>query len=77
MSFNLRLTISQKEALSYIGRNRKTGPKIGKGTPCSEYMLRKLKNLGLVMQVDDIILLTYLGERHFTKMHPHSKYRVR
>lgn len=78
MSFNPKLTQAQRAALDYIGRHRKTTPKIGAGTPCSDYMLRRLKRLGLVMMIDPKTpMLTYPGERYFTKMHPHSKFAIK
>lgn len=77
MSFSLKLTQSQRAALDYIGRHRKTNPKIGTGTPCTEYMFNRLKKLGLVRKVGDAVMLTYPGERQFTKIHPYSKWRVK
>lgn len=75
MSYNVKLTQSQRAAIDYIGRCR--GKQVKIGPRLSEYMLRKLKRMGLVMQYADVIMLTYPGERQYTKMHPTSRYRVR
>lgn len=72
----MKLTRTQRAAITHIGRHRRTSPKVGKGQPVSRLMVNKLMRMGLVMKVSDHFMLTYLGERVFTKLHPHSKYKI-
>lgn len=78
-----KLTRAQIEALDRIGRRRKAGVKIGSRPGpgwLSPSMFRKLESLGLVMMQSEsqkLVMLTYPGEKLFTELHPHSKYRVK
>ena len=35
-----------------------------------------IEKMNLVMQTGKVVMLTYPGERHFTQMHPRSKWRI-
>ncbi len=61
------LTSAQIQALSYIHRRRRIGPRVG--SKLSPYMLNKLKQLGLVIEYDGIILLTREGQCELANMH--------
>lgn len=72
----MKLTPIQASAIDYIGRHRKKAAKIGAGTRCSTRTLNQLIQWKLVMWNGSEPMLTYLGEREFTKLHPRSKYRI-
>lgn len=72
----MMLTRAQRAAITHIGRHRRTSPKVGKGQPVSKVMINKLMRMGLVMKNGKTFMLTYLGERQFTRQHPHSKYTI-
>lgn len=70
-----RFTI--EEAIDYIGSHRKTGTKPHlKSCPLAMTMAKQLVKSHLAMWNGDRIMLTYNGERVFTRLHPHSKYRI-
>jgi hypothetical protein len=74
------LTPAERAAIDCIGRHRKTDVKVGAGKLISTRMFNQLQRKGLVMWLNEnrrTLMLTYPGERLFTKMHPHSKYRIR
>lgn len=73
----MKLTPRQLAAIDYIGRHRKSPAKIGARTPCSIRMYNRLAALHLVMPRRQGVMLTYMGEREFTKMHPRSKYKIK
>lgn len=76
----MNLTKDQLNAIDKIGRSRRSRMKIGKGKPISTRMFNTLKKKGLVMWLDEAkkeIMLTYPGERIFTKLHPTSKYKIK
>lgn len=72
----MSLTRTQRVAITYIGRHRRTAPKVGRGQPVSSVTINRLMRLKLVMKNGDAFMLTYLGERQFTKQHPTSKYKI-
>jgi len=77
----LRRGLSKTElaAIEYIGSHRKTDVKVGRGKPVSTRIFNQLKRKHLVMWMDEkrkIVMLTYMGEREWTKLHPNSKYRI-
>lgn len=73
----MKLTPAQRAAISTIGRHGKSRVTIGKGKQLSVKTVNRLVQMGLVMWNGNSIMLTYLGERQFTKLHPHSKYKIK
>lgn len=74
-----QLTPAQRQAISTIGRHRKTFARYGKGKDISTRMFNTLKAKRLVMVVDEhkkTVMLTYPGECVFTALHPYSKYAI-
>lgn len=74
------LTPAQTAALDYIGNHRKTDVKVGPGKPISQRMFNTLEKKRLVMWLNEskkTVMLTYPGERMWTKLHPTSKYRIK
>lgn len=72
----MKLTAGQSAAIDYIGRHRRTGAKVGAGTRCTRRMFLWLKRRNLAMENGDHVMLTWLGEQEFTKLHPRSKYAI-
>ena len=68
------LTPTQARALDYIARHRQKEPKTG--PKLSRRILNTLKKLGLVMEYDDIIMLTTEGQRHYTLLRRSGKDRI-
>lgn len=72
------LTKVQLEAIEIIGSHRKTHVKVGRQISLKTF--NSLKRKGLVMWLSEderTVMLTYPGERVWTALHPHSKWRVR
>jgi len=72
----MKLSPQQIAAIDYIGRHRRTGAKIKPGTRLTRRLFNRLVELHLVMDNGGDAMLTALGEREFTKLHPRSKYRI-
>jgi hypothetical protein len=73
-----RLTEAMKKAIDYIGRHRKSETKVGRDI--SAVTANRLFRAKYIMWLDEkkkLVMLTYNGERVFTKLHPHSKYRIK
>jgi hypothetical protein len=70
----MKLTSTQFRALHYIGRYQGDEAKVG--SILSQCLLDRLKDLGLVVENNGIIVLTRAGEQEFTRLCPNSKYRV-
>lgn len=71
------MTKTMKAAIDHIGTHRKTKTKVGKDI--SAITANRLFKAKMIMWLDEdkkLVMLTYNGEREFTKMHPYSKYRV-
>lgn len=75
-----RLTRAEIAAIEYLGSHRKTDVKVGTGKPISKRIFNQLQLKRLVMWLDEkkqIAMLTYNGEREWTRLHPTSKYKVK
>lgn len=72
----MKLSPQQIAAIDYIGRRRRTGAKIKPGSRLTKRMFNRLSELHLAMENGDHVMLTAEGERHFTKLHPRSKFRI-
>ncbi len=72
----MKLSPQQSAAIDYIGRHRRTGAKIKPGSRLTRRMFNRLCELHLAMPNGDTAMLTALGEREFSKLHPRSKYRI-
>lgn len=73
----MKLTPQQNAAIDYIGRHRATGAKIKPGSRLTRRMSNWLVANHLAMENGDHIMLTWLGEREFSRLHPRSKYRIK
>lgn len=74
----MRITRAMTKAIDYIGRHRKTKTKVGRDI--SAVTANRLFDAHLIMWLDEkrkLVMLTYPGERLFTKMHPYSKYKIK
>ena len=74
------LTKAELAAIEYIGSHRKTGTKVGTGKPVSTRTFNSLARKRLVMWLSEerkTVMLTYLGEKEWSKLHPSSKYVLR
>lgn len=76
------LSPAERRAIEYIGSHRtgKNPARVGKGRPISTRTFNCLKSKGLVMWASESkkeAMLTYPGERVWSYLHPHSKYKVR
>lgn len=74
------LSKAELAAIEYIGSHRKTDVKVGAGRPVSARTFNSLKKKLLVMWVSETkktVMLTYNGERLWTRLHPSSKYRIK
>ena len=60
------LTAIQFRALHYIGLSQKFGAKVGRNL--SPYLLEKLKEKGLVIECDGIVILTTQGQQEYSKV---------
>lgn len=72
----MKLTPTQMAAITCIGRHRRSRVTVGNGKQVSVRTLNALVKMGLVMWNGNSVMLTYMGERAFTKLHPHSKYKI-
>ena len=74
------LSKAELAAIEYIGSHRKSDVKVGTGRPVSARTFNSLKKKLLVMWLSEdkqIVMLTYNGERLWTRLHPTSKYRIK
>lgn len=72
------MTKAMKAAIDYIGLHRKSKTKVGRDI--SIVTANRLFKAKLIMWLDEqkkLVMLTYNGEREFTKLHPYSKYRIK
>ena len=72
------MTKTMLKAIDYIGSHRKTRTKVGRDI--SAITANRLFKDKMIMWLDEkkkLVMLTYNGEREFTKMHPYSKYRIK
>jgi hypothetical protein len=72
------LTKAMIKAIDHIGTHRKTKTKVGRDI--SAVTANRLFRAKLIMWLDQdkkLVMLTYNGEREFTKLHPYSKYRIK
>lgn len=76
----MKLTRAEIAAIEYLGSHRKSDVKVGTGKPISTRTFNQLQHKGCVMWIDEqkhIAMLTYNGERVWTRLHPTSKYKIR
>jgi hypothetical protein len=66
MSQLTTLTATLFPSLHYIGRNQKMGAKVGRNL--SLYLLEKLKEKGLAIECDGIVILTVQGQQEDAKV---------
>lgn len=74
------LSKAELAAIEYIGSHRKTAVKVGAGRPVSVRTFNSLARKLLVMYSSEskqTAMLTYNGERLWSKLHPTSKYRIK
>lgn len=72
------MTKAMIKAIDYIGRHRKSKTKVGRDI--SAVTANRLLRARLIMWQDEqkrTVMLTFNGERVFTKLHPYSKYRIK
>lgn len=72
------MTKAMIAAIDFIGRHRKTKTKVGRDI--SVVTANRLFRAKCIMWLDEkrrLVMLTYNGERVFTKLHPYSKYRIK
>lgn len=72
------MTKTMLKAISFIGLHRKTKTKVGRDI--STITANRLFKAKMIMWLDEdkkLVMLTYNGEREFTKLHPYSKYRIK
>ena len=66
MKQRMALTAMQFRALHYIGRTQKFGAKVGR--TLSPYLLEKLKEKGLALEYEGIVILTDQGRQEISKV---------